>query len=795
MHAKTVAKAHRSIKLLPVLLLIVISFLPFPKAQASVQPPNYVFERSWGGEGDQLYQPFSLAVSPDGSRFYAINRGQQVLSILNRADLTSISVNDFGAGTILYPTITAVAVGTEAVYAINYGDNLVEKFSLDGKLLTSWGGSGSQDGQLKGPFGIAVDPAGYVYVADTGNDRIQKFSGDGVFMRSWGGPGSGEGQFENPVGIAADSNGGISVLDSKNNRIQKFSSDGIYLSQTDGKVLAGWVQFPRWLAVDRSGNIFVSGTVNCQVLELAPDGTRLANWSQKNPNNPPSMPCLGGLAIDDSGTVYVADGANDRIVSLLPGGSLQTAWNPPVWEYSGAGGMAVDSQNNVYVTGRSHVLKFSADGSFLRQWGGYGSADGQFTASSAIAIDHKDIVYAADPSVDRIEKFKSDGTFISKFGSRGTGPGQFEFPHLLAVDAADNLFVIDEARVQKYSPAGKFLAQFGSFGNGPGQFSNPVGLAIDPGGNLYVSDSTTAISRIIKFSPGGQFLTEWGNQGSGDELLSHPTGIVVDPNGFVLVADSDNNCIKIFSPDGVYLGKFGRTGSGPGELISPQQLTIDKKGSLYVGGSAYRNGYYYQKFIPGLPAPDPLSGVVRNGTFEADPALSGWTVGGRLPVSRASHAVQCRYSALLGKATDPTPQGVSDAWAHTTVFVPAEWSHPELGFQYDVVTNDTQANASFFVEVQDVFGQNHLATLLAAGAPGSGGQVPPGDDLGWQSARFDLSAYKGQYIRLVFSVKNLQAGSLGVWAYIDGVTIRDAAASIAFPTGKLNFLPMISHNC
>ena len=49
-----------------------------------------------------------------------------------------------------------------------------------------WGKDGSENGEFRGPSGIAVDTAGNIYVADTGNDRIQKFNRNGKFIAAWG---------------------------------------------------------------------------------------------------------------------------------------------------------------------------------------------------------------------------------------------------------------------------------------------------------------------------------------------------------------------------------------------------------------------------------------------------------------------------------------------------------------------------------------------------------------------------------------------------------------------------------
>jgi hypothetical protein len=57
----------------------------------------------------------------------------------------------------------------------------VHKYSPDGKLLLSWGESGTEPGQFNLVHNISCDPDGWVYVADRENHRIQVFDGDGRY--------------------------------------------------------------------------------------------------------------------------------------------------------------------------------------------------------------------------------------------------------------------------------------------------------------------------------------------------------------------------------------------------------------------------------------------------------------------------------------------------------------------------------------------------------------------------------------------------------------------------------------
>jgi hypothetical protein len=91
-------------------------------------------------------------------------------------------------------------------------------------FLLKWGvPSGTGNGELSFPEGVATDGSGNVYVADTYNSRIQKFDASGTFLIMWGSFGSGNGQFNIPFGVATDGSGTVYVADYGNDRIQKFA--------------------------------------------------------------------------------------------------------------------------------------------------------------------------------------------------------------------------------------------------------------------------------------------------------------------------------------------------------------------------------------------------------------------------------------------------------------------------------------------------------------------------------------------------------------------------------------------
>jgi len=77
------------------------------------------------------------------------------------------------------------------VWIADSGNDRIQKFDGNGKLLMQFGSSGGTrppyvPGEFKTPSGIAVDLEGYIWVVDTGCHRIQKFDPDGDFFLEFG---------------------------------------------------------------------------------------------------------------------------------------------------------------------------------------------------------------------------------------------------------------------------------------------------------------------------------------------------------------------------------------------------------------------------------------------------------------------------------------------------------------------------------------------------------------------------------------------------------------------------------
>jgi DNA-binding beta-propeller fold protein YncE len=256
---------------------------------------------------------------------------------------------------------------------------------------------------------------------------------------SFGSSGAGDGEFNFPRDVAVDDDGNIFVADSDNFRIQKFDSSGGYLDQ--------WG---------------VSGTGNGEfgtptLIEYAPDGY-----------------------------LYVGDWGNNRVQIFDTDGGYVNQF----LTVGGPGDSFIAENGDVYVPDNTNNLVRWFDPSFAPwlTWGGLGTGPGQFTNIWDIeASPDGGRLYVLDQANDRVQIFTNNGVYLSQFVGSGTAPGQCVNCWGLAVDNNGLVYVTDqiEGRVQIYDEYGGFIEDFVILVAGPG----PLGVCFDTDNNLYVVDA------------------------------------------------------------------------------------------------------------------------------------------------------------------------------------------------------------------------------------------------------------------------------------------------------------------
>ena len=189
------------------------------------------------GEG-QFNAPWGIAVDRVRGYVYVVDSANFRVQKFDLMGEFIMAWGSFGNhdGQFYFPRGVAVDETDGSVYIVDMGNHRIQRFDTSTnvlpQLLTKWGGSvdaghassptAVEAGQLRNPWGIALDVNGDVYVSDAGNHRIEKFDREGNFITQWGGFGNGDGQFNFPYGIAVGPRGSVFVVDSANSRIQQF---------------------------------------------------------------------------------------------------------------------------------------------------------------------------------------------------------------------------------------------------------------------------------------------------------------------------------------------------------------------------------------------------------------------------------------------------------------------------------------------------------------------------------------------------------------------------------------------
>ncbi len=233
---------------------------------------------------------------------------------------------------------------------------------------------------------------------------------------------------------------------------------------------------PRGIDLSPSGELYVGSDCHLQMHmeRFSFAGSLVGTWAFParylgSPN---------GVALDGSGNVYVTDYDGGSILKFTSSGALITKWS----SLSSPVDLAVDGAGNVFVLelAGKRVQKFTASGSPLAVIGSAGSGPGQFQDPTGMGLDASGRLYVADFTRKRILRFLANGSFDMEFAT----PIE---PTDVAVGPDGNIYVItfdinnDPNQVHQYSPTGRPLLAFGSWMDGAFR------ILITPAGTIFIT--------------------------------------------------------------------------------------------------------------------------------------------------------------------------------------------------------------------------------------------------------------------------------------------------------------------
>jgi sugar lactone lactonase YvrE len=526
------------------------------------------------------------------------------------------------------------------------------------KLAGYIGSQGSGDGDLEQatfacPFGIALDDATNLYVTDAQGQSVRKITPTGIVSTL-------AGQFRAPGGIARDSVGNLYFADTLADTIYRIASFGA-VSKIAVFGLGGASVLPVGVAVDASGNIYVVGRGSNVVYKVSPAGVVATFAGKENTegaadgaSSDARFKSPFGVAIDVSGNIFVSDGGNHTIRKITPEGAVTTVAGAPGLTGSSDGigaasrfrnpsGVTIDAMGNLYIVDNGNrTIRMMTPAGVVSTVAGTalaaGATDGYGALASfkdpyGIVVDGAGNLYVSDCGSNTIRKLTPNGdtrtvtitppasvfpengtvtTLAGKPGETGSADGEgsnARFSNIgpLAVDQAGSIIVGDgfpNNLLRKVSPSGSVTTLAGTKGSlntsrdGTGSqasFSEFPGITVDTAGNIYIPGpgSGGGISAgLRKVTPTGSVSTIDVPIYGGVRLGA----ITADPIGNIYAIDRDRIDKITLSPISadIFAGQldsfapryhFDGLGSAA-RFNSPGSIVVDTAGNVFVTDSA-----------------------------------------------------------------------------------------------------------------------------------------------------------------------------------------------------------------
>ena len=518
------------------------------------------YSLAWTYSGDTgpatdagLYWPEGIALDPTGNLLIADTYNNVVRRVDAVTGIITTVAGDYSMGYsysgdagpatnagLYYPCCVTLDAsgnlfigdaGNEVIRRVDASSDIITTVAGTGPGATGFGGFSGDGGpatsaqlNLYDAFlsatSIAVDASGDLLIPDTYNNRVRRVDGKtGVITTTAGGGSGGDGGRASkailafPASLALDRFGNLFVDDVNAARIRRVDAMTGDISSVAGNGIFVWdsviddvpatttgLNLPVGLAVDRSGNLFISDTYASRIRRVDVDtgiiSTVAGGGSTLGDGGPATSARISfprGVAVDEAGNLFIGDTIDNRVRRVdVVTGIITTVAGTGTYGFSGDGGPA--TQANL-------------------RW------------PRGVAVDRPGNLFIADSSNYRIRRVDArtgiittvagNGSTYSGDGGPATNAG-IGFVEEITLDSVGNLFLgssgnTNYARVRRVDAfsgiittvAGNGTVGFGGDG-GPAtsaELDDPIGITVDNSGNLFIGDSANNRVREVRLPP------------------------------------------------------------------------------------------------------------------------------------------------------------------------------------------------------------------------------------------------------------------------------------------------------
>lgn len=261
----------------------------------------------------------------------------------------------------------------------------------------------------------------------------------------------------------------------------------------------------------------------------------------------------GSIAVSKDGRIFVPTDTKRGILIFNPKGEYQGFFGS---EFSGIHHLLIREENGKeYIYGahlaKSQAIKLTLDGKVV--WTlGYPEKSGLYTKPgeyrpTAIAVAPEGEIFVTDGyGKNYIHKYTADGEYVKSFGGRGREPGKFTTPHGIGIDARGDVPKVlvcdrENRRLQYFSMDGEFLSTFAPYLRRPCSVSFQGNMAVvaELEGKVTLFDGKNNPVAFLGDNPNRK---HWANfrvdsKDWVEGIFTAPHGACFDNDGNVLVMD------------------------------------------------------------------------------------------------------------------------------------------------------------------------------------------------------------------------------------------------------------------